>query len=460
MRRQSFARAEAAHRQPSAPPPLAILRPKRADRLVALRRRLGLLLVLYAIALQFTAAVEVTSWHWRPHPEVRWTLSIAVLALMVLRGLPLGYFLGFGLRRRGAFGASALAGLGLGAGLALCDVVGERPIEPLGVAVLVVSAAAGAVGFLVLARRLRARATNDAALLAPDLPLVGGAYVSAPLLWLASASAARFDGMGERWGLVALSLYGASLIGSSRASRGPASGGPLAHGAAAAVWCAVGLAPLVSVAPMQVVALAAAAGAFATLHPLLLGMRGRDRRVEGPALRRALPLFVLYLVLAGVAPLAAMRAGRPGTWPTWAVVAASVPAGSWAELAAAMAVLGYAVTELRGRRDERSAIPWRAAAPWLAAVAAVVAVLRAVAAVPATPIGIGVRVIGGWMLCMIAARAGAGLYELQRRHARAHAIEGAGVRATPKASERGARRWAPRRANVADVRASVGNVGA
>jgi len=292
-----------------------------------------------------------------------------------------------------------------------------------------VSAVVGAVAFLLLARRLRAAAANDAVLLAPDLPLVGGAYVAAPLLWLSATSAAALDETGPRWALVLLVVYGASMIGSARASRGPAGGGLVAHAGAAASWAAIGLAPFAPIAPRQVALLVLCASAFAAMHPLLLGARGRERRVEVPALRRALPLLTLYFVLTALAPLAAARAGQPGAWATWAVLAASLPPGGWCELAAAMAVIGYALTELLGRREDTGLTSWRVVGPLVATLGAVATALRLSAGVHGSVAAVVARCVAGWLLCVAAARAGAGLYDLQRRHARAHASQGPGVRA-------------------------------
>ncbi|AHG90677.1 hypothetical protein J421_3140 [Gemmatirosa kalamazoonensis] len=413
-----------------------ILRPTREERLRVVRRRLGVLLAAYVCALQLAAALEATTFAWPLRARFEWAPSLATLALAALRGIPLGYFLAFAVRGRTVLKASLAAGAGLGTALELCALLGARPVTLAAIACVGIGGVVGALAFLLLARRLRARASNDALLLAPDLPLVGGAYVAAPLLWLTASAASAFDANGPRWGLILLTLYGASLVGSARASRGPAGGGTLAHGLAAALWSLVGLAPMVSSAPMAVAALAVSAGVFAALHPMLLGARGRERRVEGPALRRALPLLGLYLALAALAPMAAARAGQPGAWATWAVLAASLPAGGWCELAAAMTVTGYALTELQGRRIDEGLTPWRVAAPWVAAVAVAAAALRVCAEVPEPSLMLAARFAAGAFLCMAAARGGAGLYELQRRHARAHAIE-AGVRGVSAKRARG-----------------------
>jgi hypothetical protein len=422
-------RADFFARRPATAEPVSrvVLRPRRDARLRVTRRRLGMLLAAYAAAMQLAAEIESVAVQWPMHPYFEWGTP-ASIAVAMLRGVPLGYFLAFGMRRRGALAASLWAGGALGVLLELCSVAGDRPVEPLAIVATALSAGVGAISFLMLARRLRASATNDAVLLAPDLPLVGGAYVAAPLLWLRSASGAELDALGPRWGLVLLALYGASLIGSARASRGPAGGGLAAHALAAAAWATVGLAPLAPAAPGPVALLVLVAAVFAALHPLLLGARGRDRRVEVPALRRALPMLALYFALAALAPLAAARAGQPGAWPTWAVIAASIPAGGWLDLAATMTVVGYALTELLGRREDTGLTSWRTVGPLVTVLGAAAAALRVWAAPHGTAVGLGTRFVVGLLLCTGAARAGAWIYQMQRRHARAHKLEGPGVR--------------------------------
>jgi hypothetical protein len=413
-----------------------VLVPESEHRLRAVRRRLGALLALYWAGLAIAAAVEQTAWHWAPHLDVAWAPGYRALATAILGGAPLGYFLAFGIRRRDAIGSAVLAGLALGLVLEGAAWVDERAVAPLAIVARAASAAAGAIAFLLIAARLRARARNDAPVLAPDLPLVGGAYVAAPLVWLASTNAAPNAAHTVPLALVPVVLFGATLIGSARASRGAAGGRLAAYGLAAAAWCLCGVAPLIPSAPATAGALVALAAGFALLHPILLGIGARDRRVEGPALRRALPLHGLYLLLASLGPLAAHLGGRAGHSDIWAVLQAAVPAWSWTEQAAALVTFGYAVAELRGRREERRGPAWRAVLPWALAAAVATTALRVAAAPTTSAWALVARAAASVALGVLAGRAGFGLYELQRRHARAHAIEGGSVRETTRGTAR------------------------
>jgi hypothetical protein len=66
--------------------------------------------------------------------------------------------------------------------------------------------------------------------------------------------------------------------------------------------------------------------------------------------------------------------------------------------------------------------------PLAAVLGAGAAALRVWAAPHGTAVGLGVRFAAGLLLCTGAARAGAWIYQLQRRHARAHKSEGPAVR--------------------------------
>lgn len=327
-----------------------MLVPQTNEPVRALRVRLGLLLALYCVGLQLAAVVEQNPWPWPLHPALAWPMSPAELAFAMIRGLPVGYFVGFALRRRGALLHALGAGAAFGVALQLLAIAADRAVRPLVPVGVALGAALGAATFVAVSARLRARAASDAVLLAPDLPLIGGAYVAAPLLWLASTAAVRAGLHEPPWTLLLLALYGASLIGSARASRGPAGGSLPAYIVATAVWSFACVAPFAAAAPARVAAVVAVAALFATLHPIVLGVRARERRMEVPALRRALPLLALYLLLAAIAPLAARFAGAPGRWESWAALAAAVPAAGWTQQLAGIATLGYALADPRAAR--------------------------------------------------------------------------------------------------------------
>jgi hypothetical protein len=444
-----------------APVESPVLLPNSEQRLRTVRRRLGALLALYWSCLAIAIAVERGQWRWATELSVAWPLPPGEAIVAVLGGAPLGYFLAFARRSTRTIPASVAVGGAFAALLAIVRGLGGAQLYPLAIALGAVSAGAGAMGFLSVARRLRARAINDASVLAPDLPLVGGVYLTAPVAWLAAGNVATAGNAGAMWPILPLILYGATLLGSARASRGAAGGHVAVTAFATALWALCATAPLLAVAPALTAAVVAGAALFAAMHPALLGMAARDRRVEGPALRRALPLLALYLALAALSPLAAARAGRVGAWDVWASVHAASTVWSWAEQAAALVVVGYAGAELGGRREERGGPAWRRVAPWLAGIAALVAIPRTAAI--GGPVERVVSTLAlGTALGLVAARAGCWLYDLHRRHARAHAREGEGIRAIsplrPRRPARASTRWSARHPVRAALPASTSGV--
>src|SRR5438128_415747 len=130
-------RLDAAARAPT------VLYPTREEHLRAVRRQLGSLLAGYAVFLQVAAALERLAWQWPPHLAVAWALSPAELVATLVRGLPVGYFVAFGLRRRGALKRSAMLGGALGVSLEMCVLASGESVRPLTVGLIAASAAAG-----------------------------------------------------------------------------------------------------------------------------------------------------------------------------------------------------------------------------------------------------------------------------------------------------------------------------
>ncbi|MBV9879113.1 MAG: hypothetical protein JO180_01400 [Gemmatirosa sp.] len=404
----------------------AILVPATAPpHLRAMRRWLGGVLSVYAAALRVGATLGEGALQWPIHDSIGWRTPGGVLAAALLAAVPPGYFIAFALRGRAAVPLAMFVALAVECCVQGIAALAGRPAWPVCLAAAVSGAAIGAVGFLAVAARLRGRATSDATLVAPDLPLVGGAYLAAPLLWLAADAEARSGPGRGAWSVLLLGLFGTSLLASARASRGPAGGGVLTHAAAAIAWFVIGASPLFAASPARAWQLTGMIACFGAAYPMLLGSRGRERRVEGPALRRAAPFLAIYTGLGALAPLAAARAGTAGAWIGWvAIDAAAAPAG-WSEPIALFALCGYVIAELRGRREDSPGATWRGMARWIVPAAVVVGALRVAGRMsePArtAPAALALTLGCSVVALVLSARLGAALYALQRGHARAHA---------------------------------------
>lgn len=409
-----------------------------APRLRATRRALGMALAAYVIALQTIVAWGGGSWHWPIHPHVEWAAPIDVLGLALLQTAPVGYFLAFGLRRARTIALATVLGA---AAVGLHVILGLWGPARVHVSTTVaggLGAGFGAAVFLAVAARSRRRARNDAIVIAPDLPLVGGVYLLTPLLWLTAARAASDPTPGHAWPLMLVGLYGASLLASAYASRGPAGGGSLTHAAIAASWFTAGSAPIVVVAPQTAAWCVAGVGVFAALHRPALGMSARERRIEAPAVRRALPLFATFLAIFAIAPLAHALAGRMDSSLLWAALAADAVPGRGVDYAAAAVALGYAAAELRGRDEIAAEWSWRVVGPWVVAIVAILAGARAIPEA-GLPVRCAWTFVQTLLIGTAAARLGITLYSLQRSHARAHGSAARGVRTRRPADVRESR---------------------
>jgi hypothetical protein len=251
--------------------------------------------------------------------------------------------------------------------------------------------------------------------LALELPLMGLIYLLIPLLWLSGLAAGdEFARLGLS---LILGLIGSVVLGAIHRNRFALTGviSVRRFSLIAAAWYLIGAIPSLMYRPLAIagagtiVGLATALWAGAWAREELEG----DRRFELETLRRLAPLLLLYLICLGGWPPWAAFAGWHGEWGLGSLWGATDTRQILRTLEhlAAFTVLGYAVAESRGRREQR----FRASAGMVALSAGVVATaLELVAAGHPGPGASLVRAV----LATVTALYGAGLYHLQRAHIR------------------------------------------
>ncbi len=272
----------------------------------------------------------------------------------------------------------------------------------------------GAIAHDVIVRRIRLTPALIGAL-ALELPLMGLVYVLVPLLWLSGLAAA---GEPARMGLsLLLGLVGAIVLGAIYRNRFSPAGtvSCTRFSLLAASWYLVGAIPGLTEHPVIVLVTAAVVGLATGLWSAGWAredLRG-DRRFEGETLRRLAPVLGLYLLcLAGWPPWSAFtpwhgEAGLMGFWGS-ADTARILRA---LEHLAAFTVLGYAIAEYRGRREQGFLHSALAIAIWGVAVSSFLEVVAALHP------GAGASLLR-WGLAVGTTLYGGGIYHLQRAHIR------------------------------------------
>ncbi|HSR90560.1 MAG TPA: VanZ family protein, partial [Gemmatimonadales bacterium] len=250
--------------------------------------------------------------------------------------------------------------------------------------------------------------------LALELPMMGLLYLLVPLLWVSSFAGRSQPG---RWSLtVFIGLIGAAVVSALYRHRFGPAGAISALGTAlvAALGFLVGALPGFVVNPI-LLGLSTTAVAFATfLFALIPGPdTGVDRRFEGALLKRIIPAFLVYLLLLAVWP-PVLHSWR---WPpAWGLVpelehVSTEEVMSLLEYIAGFTLLGYALAEQRGRREE----PMRLLMPRTALRgAACAAVLELASAFHEGSRASGLRLL----MSVVAVGYGSALYAAQRAHIR------------------------------------------
>ncbi|MFN8582551.1 MAG: VanZ family protein, partial [Gemmatimonadaceae bacterium] len=333
----------------------------------------------------------------------------------VLLFVPLGflYRVATQLSRRHAVMRALAAGLLVSMGIeALQLFEAERYTSILDVATNGVGAVLGA---LACERITRSRSIDVRWIgrLFLELPLMGLIYLTVPLLWLTALVAT----VSPDWAWMALPLaaYGGMLLG-----------GTLRHmnvyrtdtvsadrmGLMASAGIIVGMFPAATRAPLAIAASSVMAFAVTRIAAMPSARRPVwNRRFEVPVLRSAAPFYAIFVGLLVVLPLSAGMArfalgigfaGTADSWDKGEILRFLVRI-------AAMTLLGYMVTEYRGREERR----WQDAFPRVAHWTLITATI--VECAMGYRVGRGAS-IAQWALLVISGLYGGWLYRLQREY--------------------------------------------
>lgn len=250
--------------------------------------------------------------------------------------------------------------------------------------------------------------------LALELPMMGLMYLMVPLLWVSSFASRNHPG---RWVLtLIIGLIGSAVLSSLYRHRfGPAGAiSPLGTALVAALGFLIGALPGFVVNPIHLMASTAAVALATLLFCVTPGQpSGVDRRFEAATLHRIIPAFLLYLLLLATWP----PAFHSWRWPPeWGLVpelehVSTEDVMGFLEYIAGFTLLGYALAEQRGRREESMRLLVSRTALGGAVCAAG---LELASAFHGGTLGSGLRLV----MSVIAAGYGAALYSSQRAHIR------------------------------------------
>lgn len=373
--------------------------------------RLGFALLAYMLAVTLITTLLPFRFEWPS--EWRFLLSGEPVDTVanVLLFVPLGFL--FRLARPDARSMPVLSAAAAGALLSTAIEAAQlfeavRNSSLVDIAANTFGASVGAFTFqrVIAMPHVNGRLVGRLAL---ELPLMGLVFLLVPLLWIDSLAS-----QGERARILTtlmLGLFGAMLLGGmQRAYFGPVRAVKPRHTAFfAGAWFLAGAFPVGSWRPLTLLC-----GAVGTM--ILCGGIGAlkrhdaaNRRFEVPLLKRAAPVYGVYVALIVLFPLH----GHVGDWH----LAIGFPEATSQqveilrvlEIAAAFTLVGYMVAELRGRTVSRylDAIPRLAG--WGIALTLLVEAIRGYDAMQGASIARGA-------LTVAAAMYGGWLYYLQRAH--------------------------------------------
>lgn len=242
-----------------------------------------------------------------------------------------------------------------------------------------------------------------------QLPLMGLVYLLLPVLW-ASAAAAQ-DDPSRLLLTLCVGLTGASILGSvARATRAFTPDRPWwAVPTVASVWSVLGMLPAVLVDWRLTICGVLVVVAFASWRGRWSAPVFVERRYETRALLVAAPFMALYFILADVWPGHSFRThplvhlGMPMTEQGLAMALPLL------EMGIAFTVLGYMLSEYRGRSELSFRQSGIGVVSWTCIIVLVTEAARSVFGYE------GASLLRA-ALCVCAATAGSGLYHLQRDH--------------------------------------------
>jgi len=373
--------------------------------------RLGSAVLAYMMGVTLIITLLPFHFAWPTHWRVMTSGSPLDVIANVLLFVPLGalFRVATRLSRRhavmGALAAGVLVSMLIEA-LQLFEP--DRYSSVLDVAANGTGAWVGSLAYDYIARRRRVDAHLIGQLFL-ELPLMGLLYLTIPLLWLTALVATASPAWG--WLAVPLAAYGGMLLGGVlHHMRIPIA--PARAGAYASAGIVIGMFPAITTVPLAVAV--SATVAFVMTH-LVATRPGRpfmwNRRFEVPVLRSSAPFYALFVVLVvllplleGVAPWS-LGVGFPGVADSWD----KIEILRFLVRVAAFTLLGYMITEYRGREEEKltDAVP---------------RVLRwAIAAATAAEVALGYRAgrgasVAQWGFVVMASLYGGWLYRLQLDH--------------------------------------------
>ena len=275
---------------------------------------------------------------------------------------------------------------------------------------------AGALLGAYFAERLAPRVDGADALrgLALEYPLMGIIHLLVPVLWLIGLGSVGPERAWLVLPIVAIAgIVGGTVFAAERRTDYAPRIRTLA--VAGAAWLVVGLIPgtvrewrLIGGAAVVFTASAWFGRVMQRRHAVV------ERRFERVALRRVLPIAVAYLVVSALHPITLEWVPLHGTFALFDTASrlTTMEIFRAMERIAAFAVVGYAIAEYRGRREE----PWATLWPRVVLIAAALACALELAR-GLHPIHYASASLGA--LSVLAALFGGWLYRLQLDHVRA-----------------------------------------
>jgi hypothetical protein len=323
----------------------------------------------YALLAYMTlvvAAITLMPFEFKIPARIQISLhgSISDALANVVLFIPIGFL--FQLARRRSGWPSLLQALGFGvlvsAAVEACQLF--LPGRVLG-------AAAAAY------QRASVRQEEGPLVFAFEMPLMNVVYLLIPLLWLGGLS---MGGELVRLGLtILLGVFGGSVIASAYVNRlcSDKARAGLMPALYASGWFMIGTLPAVAAFPIEVLTAAGVVAAAAGLSARLWKRGNKsERRFELSTLKKAFPLYGLYLLLLSVWPTTLPLAGWSNglDYGRLTEVQRIVFASRFIEVIAAFTLLGYMAAGMRGRKSE----PALKTLAWVAGSASAFSILTAV----------------------------------------------------------------------------------
>jgi len=288
--------------------------------------------------------------------KITWSTNFADLITNIFLFIPIGFFfkLSRGNTKDSLCFAPLLFGLILSTAIEFIQAfIPGRFTQAVDVVTNGLGAWLGGMIFAFLGSQLKGG--HAGRLFALELPLMGLIYLLIPLMWLNGL--ATGEEKARLWLLLLLGIIGAGVICSVYINRFKHAGtiGYTKLSIFTFCWFVLSSLPVLINFPLQIVFFGIAVVFVVQIFTRLVnGGSTRENRFEIPTLKKLLPIYIIYLLLLAV-------------WPT------AITAGEWrhniifeelvfeerivltfriVELVAAFTLLGYMISEMRGRKNE------------------------------------------------------------------------------------------------------------